>query len=163
MVDVLVEWLTSTEARFHGTAAFGHALKLFADGSSMLGFAADHLTVEWFPAGSFVIEQGEPATELFCILSGTVDIVVEHDDGGLRLKDTAGRGSFVGEDGLASGRPRNAHVIARDAVTCLVLAPQRPAARLARGAGVAVRRCGSVPADAAAVVGGSSHDGSWST
>ncbi len=42
-----------------------HALKLFADGSSMLGFAADHLTVEWFPAGGLVIEQGEAANELF--------------------------------------------------------------------------------------------------
>ena len=66
----------------------------------MLGFAADHLRVEWFPPGSFVIEQGEPATELFCILSGSVDIVVEDDDGGMRLKATTGAGSFVGEDGL---------------------------------------------------------------
>lgn len=65
LLDLLVEWLTSTEQRFSGTAAFGHALKLFADGSSMLGFAADHLTVEWFPAGAFVIEQGEAANELF--------------------------------------------------------------------------------------------------
>ena len=65
LLDLLVEWLTSTEQRFSGTAAFGHALKLFADGSSMPGFAADHFTVEWFPAGAFVIEQGEAANELF--------------------------------------------------------------------------------------------------
>jgi LmbE family N-acetylglucosaminyl deacetylase len=138
LVDLLVEWLTSKSERFSGTAAFGHALKLFADGSSMLGFAADHLAVEWFPAGSFVIEQGEPATELFCILSGSVDIVVEGHDGSMQWRDTAGAGCFVGEDGLASGRPRNAHVIARDDVTCLVLAPNGPDHFAGRGAGAVV-------------------------
>lgn len=124
LLDLLVDWLVSEEQRFVGTAGFAHALRLFADGSSMLGFAADHLHVQWFPAGSYVIEQGEPATELFCILSGSVDIVVEAPDGRLRTKDTAGPGSFVGQDGLATGRPRNAHVVARDDVTCFVLAPR---------------------------------------
>ena len=90
LVDVLVEWLTAHPERFIGTAAFGHALKVFADGSSMLGFAADHLKVEWFPAGSFIIEQGEPATELFCILSGSAAIVVESDDGGMHHEATTG-------------------------------------------------------------------------
>lgn len=135
LLDLIVEWLTSTEQRFSGTAAFGHALKLFADGSSMLGFAADHLRVEWFPAGSFVIEQGEAASELFCILSGSVDIVVESDDGRMCKRDTVGAGSFVGEDGLASGKPRNAHVIAREDVTCLVLAPQARNLSAGRGSG----------------------------
>ena len=124
LVDLLVDWLTSGEQRFAGSAGFGNALRLFADGSSVLGFAADHLQVQWFPAGSFVIEQGEPANELFCLLTGTVDIVVEDGDGTLRTKDSAGPGSFVGQDGLATGRPRNAHVVARDDVTCFVLAPR---------------------------------------
>jgi LmbE family N-acetylglucosaminyl deacetylase len=126
LLDSIVEWLTSHPQRFIGTAAFGHALKLFADGTSMLGFAADHMKVEWYPAGSFIIEQGEPARELFCILSGSADIVVESDDGRMQKRDMTGAGCFVGEDGLASGRPRNAHVIARDDVTCLVLAPDQP-------------------------------------
>jgi LmbE family N-acetylglucosaminyl deacetylase len=153
LVDLLVEWLTSRSERFSGTAAFGHALKLFADGSSMLGFAADHLDVEWFPAGSFVIEQGEPASELFCILSGSVDIVVEDDDGSMRWRDSAGAGCFVGEDGLASGRPRNAHVIARDDVTCLVLAPNRPDRCAGRGAGAAVARAVASTAPARGLLG----------
>ena len=38
----------------------------------------------------------------------------------MQRRHTTDVGDFVGEDGLASGRPRNAHVIARDAVTCLV-------------------------------------------
>ena len=133
-----MEWLTSHPQRFTGTAAFGHAFRLFADGSSMLGFAADHLRIEWFPAGSFIIEQGEPATELLCILSGTAEIVVEHQDGRMEYRTTTGAGCFLGEDGLASGRPRNAHVIARDDVTCLVLAPEQPSQSTGRGASAVV-------------------------
>jgi hypothetical protein len=133
---VIVEWLTSHPQRFIGTAAFGHAFKLFADGCSMLGFAADHIRVEWFPAGSFIIEQGEPATELFCILSGSAAIVVESDDGVMCQRATIGAGCFIGEDGLASGQPRNAHVIACDDVTCFVLAPERPSPSAGRGAAV---------------------------
>ena len=135
LLDLLVDWLTSEEQRFVGSAGFAKALRLFADGSSMLGFAADHLHVQWFPAGSFVIEQGEPPNELFCILSGSVDIVVEGADGHLRKVDTAGAGAFVGQDGLATNRPRNAHVIARDDVTCFVLAPRGRDLSAGRGAG----------------------------
>jgi hypothetical protein len=151
MVDLIVEWLTSSPERFTGTAAFGHAFKLFADGSSMLGFAADHLRVEWFPAGSFIIEQGEPANELFCILSGSADIVVETDEGSMSQEATIGAGSFVGEDGLATGQPRNAHVIARDDVTCLVLAPEPPNRSAGRGAGATVTP--EAPPDPAATAG----------
>ncbi len=135
LLDLLVEWLTSEEQRFSGTEAFGRALRLFADGSSMLGFAADHLRVEWFPAGAFVIEQGEPPNELFCILTGNVDIVVEAPDGKLRTVDSAGPGAFVGQDGLATNRPRNAHVIARNDVTCFVLAPRSRDLAAGRGPG----------------------------
>jgi hypothetical protein len=135
MLDMIVEWLVSQPIRFRGGAEFCRALRLFADGTSTLGVTADHVRVEWFPPGSFIIEQGEPATELFCIVSGTADVVVELDDGTMQRRHTTGIGDFVGEDGLASGRPRNAHVIARDAVTCLVLAAAKPDPTAARGEG----------------------------
>jgi LmbE family N-acetylglucosaminyl deacetylase len=135
MLDAIVDWLSSSAQRFVGTPAFGHALKLFADGSSMLGFAADHLAIEWFPAGSTILEQGEPSTHLLCILSGSADIVLEREDGTTMTKDRTGPGSFVGQDGLAAGRPRNAHVIARDDVTCLVLSRRPPSPTAARGPG----------------------------
>ena len=155
MVDAIVDWLTSHPQRFTGTPAFGHALKLFADGSSMLGFAADHLRVEWFPAGSFIIEQGEPATELFCILSGSAAIVVESEDGGMHHHATRGAGCFVGEDGLAARRPRNAHVIADGDVTCLVLAPEQPSRSAGRGADAAVAHAATLAEPA--VTGGPQH------
>ena len=68
-------------------------------------------------------------------MSGSVDIVVEGADGQLRKVDTAGAGAFVGQDGLATNRPRNAHVIARDDVTCFVLAPRGRDLAAGRGAG----------------------------
>jgi LmbE family N-acetylglucosaminyl deacetylase len=134
MVDLIVQWLASQPRRFAGSAEFGHALKLFADGTSMLGVAADHVSIEWFPPGSFIIEQGEPATGLYCLLSGSADVVVEHDDGEMQWQHAAGVGSFVGEAELTSGRPRTAHVIAREAVTCLVLSPEAHSRSAGRGA-----------------------------
>jgi LmbE family N-acetylglucosaminyl deacetylase len=157
LLDLLVDWLTSGEQRFVGTAGFANALRLFADGSSMLGFAADHLHVQWFPAGSFVIEQGEPPNELFCILSGSVDIVVEDADGRLRQVDTAGAGAFVGQDGLAGNRPRNAHVIARDDVTCFVLAPRGRDLSAGRGASAVTAAAASSPARPAPVAPGANE------
>ena len=133
MVDMVVDWLVSQPTRFRGTPEFCRALKLFADGTSTLGVTADHVRVEWFPPGSYIIEQDEPATELFCIMSGTADVVVESDDGRTRRVYTTQIGDFVGEEGLARRRPRNAHVIARDAVTCLVLAAEEPSQSAARG------------------------------
>ena len=58
--------------------------------------------------------------------------------------------------GSASGRPRNAHVIARDAVTCLVLAPRARRARrpvAGDGGDARHRRCdAAAPTPAAAAV-----------
>ena len=144
---MLVGWLTSTSTRFSGTSAFGHAFKLFADGSSMLGFAADHLRLEFYPAGSFLIEQGEPVDALYCLLAGSVDVVVEEDDGTQHVKDHARAGSFVGEDGLATGRPRNAHVVAREDVTSLVLTPRAADLSAPGGPSRGGRAASSAPAE----------------
>jgi LmbE family N-acetylglucosaminyl deacetylase len=132
LADLIVEWLMSQPER-DGTEAFGTALKLFAIGASMLGLTSDHIRVEWYPAGSYIVEQGEPATELFCILSGTADILVEAAGGAITRVDTTEAGCFFGEVGLATGRPRNAHVVARDAVTCLVFAQHAPSLSAPRG------------------------------
>ena len=135
MVDMIVEWLVTQPRRSHASVGAAHALRLFADGTSMLGVAADHVRLEWYPRGSFIIEQDEPATELFCLLSGSADVVVEREDGSMHWRDSIGVGGFVGEDGLASARPRNAHVIARESVTCLVLSPRPPSSSAGRGVG----------------------------
>ncbi|MHA3703153.1 PIG-L family deacetylase [Jatrophihabitans sp. YIM 134969] len=154
LLDLLVDWLGSGAQRSSGSEGFGHALRLFADGSTMLGFAADHLQVQWFPAGSYVIEQGEPATELFCVLGGSADVVVEAADGTLRKVDTVTAGAFVGQDGIATSRPRNAHVIAREDLTCFVLAPHGRDLSAGRGTGAVV----TAPAVAAHHLGDGTDD-----
>ena len=138
MVDLIVEWLRSEPRRKTGTAAFGNALKRFALGTSMLGLTSDHVRVEWYPEGSFIVEQGEPAKELYCVLSGTAEIVSESRDGTMWLKDTTTVGTFFGEAGLATGRPRNAHVIAQEPVTCLVFSREEPSLSAGPGAGADV-------------------------
>ena len=91
MAEIIVGWLAEQPDRFHGNLEFAHALKLFADGTNSLGVTADHVRTEWFPPGSFIIEQGEAATELVCILSGDADVAYESCDG--QLKKVLLRGS----------------------------------------------------------------------
>jgi CRP-like cAMP-binding protein len=135
MLDLLVDWLLTNPRRPGNTEAFCNALRLFAMGTSMLGVASDAVRVEWYPPGSYIVEQGEAANELFCVLSGTVDVVAERPDGVLEHRTSIGSGDFFGEVGLATGQPRNANVIAKDAVTCMVLAREEPSLARGRGAG----------------------------
>ena len=120
----LAEWVVELAARFKGTQEFVRALWVFSREASTLGYAADFVNVEWFPSGSYLIEQGEPASMMHFLLSGTVEIRREGDDGQVRVVDRSGPGEFIGEVGIATGQPRNAHVVAVDDVTSLTfLAP----------------------------------------
>ncbi|MDQ6950003.1 MAG: PIG-L family deacetylase [Actinomycetota bacterium] len=133
LLRLLVSWLQGLDTKFRGSDDFIHALMLFADESTMLGYASDHLDVQWYPMGFYIIEQGEPATSLYLILSGSVDIFVEDATDQPRYIVTLGPGSFVGETGLAYGKPRNAHVVARENTTCLVFSPGEPPNFAGRG------------------------------
>jgi hypothetical protein len=96
---------------------------------------SDHLETGWFTAGTFVIEQGEAATTLYLVLSGEAEAVREHDDGSTEILARLEPGQFFGEMGIAAGKPRNAHVIARTDPTCLEFSSPEPAPYLGRGAG----------------------------
>jgi LmbE family N-acetylglucosaminyl deacetylase len=135
LIDLLVDWLTGLDDWHRGTPEFAHGLMLFADGSSMLGFASDHMYIGFYPAGTFIVEQGERADKLFLILSGTVDVATEAEDGSLERLDSASAGTFFGERGLAGGGVREAHVIATSSVTCFVLSPGAPSNAAGRGSG----------------------------
>jgi len=129
----LVRWLATCRPRFHGTLDFAHGLLLMADEITTLGYSRDHISVQWYPPGFSIVEQGEPADSLYMVLSGQADVVRETPDGSLNSLAVLGPGDFFGEEGLAYQRPRNAHVIAREGVTCLVLAPGTPTAFAGRG------------------------------
>jgi LmbE family N-acetylglucosaminyl deacetylase len=115
----LAEWVVELATRFKGTEDFVRALWVFSREASGLGYAGDLVDVEWFPRGSYLIEQGEVATKMYFLLSGQVEIRREGEDGRVRVVDQSGPGEFVGEQGIATGQPRNAHVVALDDVTCL--------------------------------------------
>jgi LmbE family N-acetylglucosaminyl deacetylase len=130
----LVQWLVAQEQRFRGSFDFIHALLLLTQETSVLGYTSDHVDLQWYPNGFYIVEQGEPANRLYLILSGVAEVIREEADGVLRSVAQLDPGAFFGEEGLAHGRPRNAHVVARDSVTCLVFAPGAPTAFAGRGA-----------------------------
>ncbi|WP_170149243.1 PIG-L family deacetylase [Geodermatophilus normandii] len=125
--DRLATWVVELTTRFQGTRDFVRALSVFSRETTALGYAADFVTVEWFPAGSYLVEQGETATEMHFLLSGAVEIRREGGDGRVRVVDRSGPGEFIGEEGIATGRPRNAHVVAVDDVTSLAFRASDPA------------------------------------
>jgi hypothetical protein len=138
LLDRLAHWLREFNFRFQGRDDFARAFSLFARESTTLGFASDHVEVAWFPAGSAIVEQGEPATSLYLILSGTVDVIQEQPDGTSKHLRTMEPGQFFGEVGLVEGGRRTANVVARDSVTCFVFSPGAPTPFGGRGSGASL-------------------------
>jgi len=133
LLTQLVKWLIQAEKRFQGNLDFVHALLLLCEEATLLHYSRDHFAVSWYPTGFSIIEQGEAADSLYLILSGAVDVIREADDGTQQVLARLGPGSFFGEEGLAYQRPRNAHVVVAESVTCLVFSPEAPTAFLGRG------------------------------
>jgi LmbE family N-acetylglucosaminyl deacetylase len=133
LLNRLVQWLTTSEKRFYGSADFAGALLLLAEEATLLGYTSDHIDVAWYPAGFYIIEQGEAPVNLYLILSGIVEIVHEHSSGSQEVIERKAAGEFFGEDGLVDRKPRKAHVVAIEHVTCLVFSPSAPTAFIGRG------------------------------
>jgi LmbE family N-acetylglucosaminyl deacetylase len=129
----LATWLTKQPDRFAGTPGFVHALMVMAEETATLGHIRDHAQVRWYPPGSYVVEQGEAAMELFLIMSGHADVWREGDDGGREQLAHLGPGEFFGELGVAGNRPRAADVVAVESLTCLVLSEAPPTKFAGRG------------------------------
>src|SRR2546421_6330619 len=110
LLEQLVRWLVTAEKRFHGTLDFVHALLLLSEESTLLRYSSDYCDVSWYPPGFFIIEQGEPACNLYLILSGTVEVMREDPNGTQHVVAQMGPGSFFGEEGLAYRKPRNAGI-----------------------------------------------------
>ena len=135
LMNRLATWLTSRPERFTGTMDFVHVLLLMAEEAVTMRFIRDHAQMHWYPAGCYVVEQGEPATQLFMIMSGHADARQELPDGSLTLLRTMGPGEFFGELGVAARQPRSAHVVATEGLSCLVFSPEAPKRYAGRGEG----------------------------
>jgi signal-transduction protein with cAMP-binding, CBS, and nucleotidyltransferase domain len=102
------------------------------DESRLLALAAS-ARVQAFPSGSTILHQGgEPATSLYVIRSGHVEIRV---DG--QLIDLPGPGEVFGELSLLAGSPPTATARASEDVECILLERDAAAAVLGTGGGVA--------------------------
>jgi len=143
IMERLATWLTSQPGRFAGTPAFAYALLLLAEAARTMGHIRDHVQVRWYPPGSYVIEQGEAAGELFLILSGEAEIWQESNSGRREQLRRLGVGEFFGY------RHRSADVVAAASLTCLVLSPTPPANFAGRGPGA--RLAGALPGAQASV------------
>ena len=135
ILERLATWLTSQPVRSAGTPAFAHALLLLAEAAGTMRYISDHVQVRWYPPGSYVVEQGELAAELFLILSGEAEVWQESSSGRREQLRRLGMGEFFGELGIARHRCRSADVIAASGLTCLVLSPAPPAKFAGRGEG----------------------------
>jgi LmbE family N-acetylglucosaminyl deacetylase len=134
MADRLAQWLTEIQNNFAGSADFARALLLFAEETTLLNYSSDHIDVNWYPAGFFIIEQGEIAKHLYLILSGRAQAIVEDADGTQQVVNEMGPGQFFGERAIALGIRRAAHVVAVENTTCLAFSSESPFAFLGRGA-----------------------------
>ena len=141
MAEELARWIAGSGQRAADRAAL-QAIALFAGEAATMRLARDDVRTLWFPPGTCVIEQGEPADALYLILTGTADALREHPGGQVIHLRRMQAGDFFGEHGLVAGQG-TAHVVARDSLTCLVLSrtPIRPyAGRGADAAGAPRRR-----------------------
>ncbi|MFO7167912.1 MAG: PIG-L family deacetylase [Chloroflexota bacterium] len=133
LLERLAQWLVQHNDRFRGSLEFVQAMLLLCEESTLLGYASDFVETRWYPQGFYIIEQGEPATNLYLVLSGQAHAVVEETDGSLRPLGRLEPGMFFGEQGLAHRRPRSAHVVAAESTTCLVFSPSQPTSFAGRG------------------------------
>lgn len=93
-------------------------VELFASvGRRALGQIADVATEIEFPAGRYIVRQGEIGTGFFLIVAGRARVV----RGGEVLAQLAA-GDFFGELSVLDGAPRIANVVADEPTACLGLA-----------------------------------------
>jgi CRP-like cAMP-binding protein len=80
---------------------------------------AEHLKYSPFARGNLITRQGDESSHwLYIIIRGEAEVFLNTPDGGKRLINTLGKGSFFGEMALLTGAPRRASVIAKTDVEC---------------------------------------------
>ncbi len=76
-----------------------------------------------FHAEEVIFSQGDPSTDTFRILKGSVDILVTGKDGADKKIASLGAEEVFGEMGIIDPAPRSATAIAREDTACLVYSP----------------------------------------
>jgi LmbE family N-acetylglucosaminyl deacetylase len=129
----LADWLTERGASFRGTSSFIRGFTLLAEEATLMRYADDAVETQWFPEGFSIVEQGEQASSLYLIVTGSVEAVREEDDGTRQVLRRLGPGEFFGERALARHTPHEVSMVATDPTKCMVLSSQAPSAFAGRG------------------------------
>ena len=74
-----------------------------------------------FAPGEYIVRQGDPSGDMYVVVSGTVDVLVNGEGGQSELVATLEAGQFFGELSVFTGERRTADVVARTPVDCLVV------------------------------------------
>jgi CRP-like cAMP-binding protein len=82
-----------------------------------LALIADKVTEIEFPAGRYIVRQGQVGTGCYLIIKGKVRV-----ERGGKVVSRLGPGDFFGELSVLDQMPRNAHVITEVPTICLGLA-----------------------------------------
>jgi LmbE family N-acetylglucosaminyl deacetylase len=135
LFERIVTWLGESNLAEKTNIDLVHALLVFAEEATTLHYSSDHIDVQWFPRGFYIVEQGERATRLYVLLSGAAEVRREDADGSLTMEGALQAGQFFGDKELASGGAYPAHIVAVENSTCLIFAPAAPTAFAGRGAG----------------------------
>lgn len=93
-------------------------------GPTVLADTAQAMKLEQYPAGTFVIQQGEVGDRFYLIRSGTVEILKE-TDGRLTSLGKLGPGDFFGELALLRHEPRAASIKALEDIEVFSLPKER--------------------------------------
>jgi CRP/FNR family transcriptional regulator, cyclic AMP receptor protein len=90
-------------------------VRIFADlQTADLALLARRVRLRRCPRGSFILQQDEPGSIAFFIVSGSVDVLLESDDGRQFVVARLGAGDHFGEMSLLDEEPRSATVVATE-------------------------------------------------
>ena len=80
---------------------------------------AERLRYSPFARGNIITRQGDERSHwLYIIINGEAEVFLDTPEGGRRVLNTLGKGSFFGEMALLTGAPRRASVMAKTDVEC---------------------------------------------
>ncbi len=80
---------------------------------------AERLRYFPFARGNIITRQGDESSHwLYIIINGEAEVYLTTPNGGRRVINTLGKGSFFGEMALLTGAPRRASVVAKSDVEC---------------------------------------------
>jgi glutaminase len=127
-LELALEWCEDAVLADHGAPPeddaelpLAHHELLRGLDTEQLELAASLLERRSFAARQMVVRKGDPADELFLVVSGALSVLTDLSDGRVRRLSTLSAGMGFGEPSMVAGATRTAFVRADRASVCYVL------------------------------------------